>query len=708
MAVQQEIKSQLAKLLATEDLVVEHKNVPTAQFNVHTRELLLPLWEKASSTVYDMLVGHEVGHALFTPDEEMGVEVPAQFLNVVEDVRIEKLMKRKYLGIAKTFYRGYHELHEKDFFEVKDENIDDLNLADRVNLYYKVGAFLDVDFTDNEIKIVEMIGKCETFKEVKEAAKVLYEYCKGEVNDQQTQRKAEDAGDGEMEVPDNSSDLETEEVDGQEVDDETPDAQPAPPEIKDEKEPEVQTAESLESHLQDLVRENSVENVYLEIPDLDLDKIIATNEEVHKEIDRSWQQQHDFIKEHTDRPIELNLFEEVDSKYNQFKRDAQKEVSYLVKEFECKKAASAYSRAATSRTGVLDTARLHTYKFNEDLFKKITVLPDGKNHGLVFILDWSGSMSREMLDTVKQLYNLIWFCKKVSIPFDVYAFTNEWKRREQDATGQWNPTDNELAYEPQEYNFRVEEDFSLMNLLTSGVRTNELEHQLKNIWRIASVFSNYYGSRYSYPTRLCLSGTPLNESLMCLHKILPKFQKDNNVEKVQCVILTDGEANSMPYHVLHKDYFNSDEWKMGVKGINPGHCFLRDRSLGRIYKFGYSWWQFTDALIKNLQDKFPSTSFIGIRVLNPREGSNILRRYCDSPADYEKCMKDWRKLKTFTITSSGYDAYFGLSSSALADDTEFEVKEGATKGQIKNAFVKSLKTKKLNKKVLGEFVSLVA
>ena len=77
MAVQQEIKSQLAKLLATEDLVVEHKDVPTAQFNVHTRELLLPLWEKASSTVYDMLVGHEVGHALFTPDEEMNAEVPA-------------------------------------------------------------------------------------------------------------------------------------------------------------------------------------------------------------------------------------------------------------------------------------------------------------------------------------------------------------------------------------------------------------------------------------------------------------------------------------------------------------------------------------------------------------------------------------------------------------------------------------------------------
>ena len=64
MAVQHEIKSQLAKLLATEDLVVEHKQVEPASFNVETRVLVLPLWEKASNSIYDMLVGHEVGHAL--------------------------------------------------------------------------------------------------------------------------------------------------------------------------------------------------------------------------------------------------------------------------------------------------------------------------------------------------------------------------------------------------------------------------------------------------------------------------------------------------------------------------------------------------------------------------------------------------------------------------------------------------------------------
>ena len=69
MAINYEIKSQLAKLLATEDLVVEHKNVATAQFNVEHRVLTLPMWKRASNSVYDMLVGHEVGHALFTPND---------------------------------------------------------------------------------------------------------------------------------------------------------------------------------------------------------------------------------------------------------------------------------------------------------------------------------------------------------------------------------------------------------------------------------------------------------------------------------------------------------------------------------------------------------------------------------------------------------------------------------------------------------------
>ena len=98
-----------------------------------------------------------------------------------------------------------------------------------------------------------------------------------------------------------------------------------------------------------------------------------------------------------------------------------------------------------------------------------------------------------------------------------------------------------------------------------------------------------------------------------------------------------------------------------------------------------------------------------IRVLPGRDAHRFINLY-HSPRDknYVKIQNDWKKLKSFTITNSGYDAYFGLSSSALSQDAEFEVAEDATKAQIKSAFVKSLKIKKLNKKVLGEFVGLIA
>ena len=99
-----EVKGNLARLLATENLIVEHRPVETAMFNVKDRVLTLPMWEKASNTVYDLLVGHEVGHALETPDEDWTQEykIPPQFVNVVEDARIEKLMKRRYPEIGRA------------------------------------------------------------------------------------------------------------------------------------------------------------------------------------------------------------------------------------------------------------------------------------------------------------------------------------------------------------------------------------------------------------------------------------------------------------------------------------------------------------------------------------------------------------------------------------------------------------------------------
>ena len=111
-------------------------------------------------------------------------------------------------------------------------------------------------------------------------------------------------------------------------------------------------------------------------------------------------------------------------------------------------------------------------------------------------------------------------------------------------------------------------------------------------------------------------------------------------------------------------------------------------------------------LIINLKDRFPSTNFIGIRVLGPREAKSFMRLY--NWKESATMENDWKKNKSFVIENSGYDAYFGISSTALAQETEFDVEDDATKAQIKRAFVKSLKTKKLNKKILGEFISLVA
>ena len=114
----QEIKGNLARLLATENLLVQHKQVSTASFDVEKRVLTLPLWDRASNIVYTMLVGHEVGHALFTPNDDSldNLPCPKAYVNVTEDARIEKLMKRKYPGLTKDFYGGYQQLTVKHFF----------------------------------------------------------------------------------------------------------------------------------------------------------------------------------------------------------------------------------------------------------------------------------------------------------------------------------------------------------------------------------------------------------------------------------------------------------------------------------------------------------------------------------------------------------------------------------------------------------------
>ena len=322
------------------------------------------------------------------------------------------------------------------------------------------------------------------------------------------------------------------------------------------------------------------------------------------------------------------------------------------------------------------------------------------------MLDWSGSMGNVMLDTMKQLFNLVWFCKKVGIPFDVYAFTNDYPR--DDGMGI-----AELSYEKKDALVRVGESFSMLHFLTSKVKAKELEQQILHMFRMGYHFSANWGVPYTVPVGLYLSGTPLNEALITLKQIIPEFKVNNNIEKVQCVILTDGEAPPLKYHKIFEGRFqHSTEPYLGINSLN-GDSFIRDRKTGHTYSMMQDWndqsrFNHTSAMLKLLRNRMPSVNFIGIRVLAPRDANYFIRQQTSDFKEFDKVHRQWKKEKSFTLTDSGYHKYFGLSATAMNQDTDFEVKEDATKTQIKTAFVKSLRTKKMNKRVLGEFIELIA
>ena len=731
-----EVKGHLAKLLATEDLIIENRKVSTASFDVERRVLTLPMWEKASTTVYDLLVGHEVGHALYTPNENWMLdypEVPQSFVNVFEDVRIEKLMKQKYPGLTKTFYTGYSQLAEQDFFGLEEHDEEDINLADRINIHYKIGNFTDISFESDEQQFVDRAFKTKTFQDVLELANDLTIFLKEQQQQQESLGELSFDEDGEMgglmKAPQ-----------GGELTDKSPNSEgQGQPDVKDMTNEELidelerlsdsndvggvhgnleaVTDKTLQDNLENLNKKTIGEHrepEYVELPDLNMKTVVARNSEVHEYLNEHYSKSQKHFDQNSDTKS-FDIYEKVDSEYRLFRRAAQKEVNYLVKEFEMRKSADAYARATISKTGILDCTKLHSYKYNEDLFKKITTLPDGKNHGLIFVLDWSGSMATVLKDTVKQLFNLIWFCKKVQIPFKVFAFTNEWNQDQA-----WN--DGDYSYKrpvlPDHHEYadgriKIDPQFAMVEFMSSDVKKKDIELQMINIWRLASsmmCYRNWHDTTYyQTPRRLTLSGTPLNEALVSLNQIIPEFQKSTGVQKVQCITLTDGEAHPLQYNKWFKSTHDSYDDYMGTRSTMNGKVFIRDRKVGKTYSCKNDYHELTSALLEQLRGRFPDVNFIGIRVMDGREANSFIRKYMDWDFDkVQHIQAGWKKNKSLKLVDVGYHAYFGLSSSALNNDSDFTVKQDATKSQIKAAFKKSLSAKKMNKKVLGEFMEYIA
>ena len=708
MSVNLEVKGTLAKLLATEDLLIEHKKVQTASFDVERRILTLPIWDLASNQVVDLLVSHEVGHALFTPNEDWTekVRIPKNYVNVAEDVRVEKLMKRKYLGISKTFYRGYQELNQLDFFSVDGVDLDSMNLADRINLHFKIGAFLGIKFTPEEQEVVDVVSKAETFDDALAAAEVMYTFCKaraeeekknetknqesGQVSEEGQSSTTQDSGESDSPSDDLDSDSTSNSggasnVEGNDGDPDTGGGIPTDG-------TSVETMESLDQKMKDLISNNQYsDSHYLEIPEFPLDKLIVSNSFVVSQVNEFW----DNVYEDLENP-----FERIDAELAKFKKDASKEVNYLVKEFECRKSADSYARATTSRTGVLDTSKLHTYRYNEDLFKKVTTLPEGKSHGLVFLLDWSGSMGDHLLSTVKQVLNLAWFCQKVGIPFRVYAFTNAWYVER--SSEYWEPQKNLLG-DAESNSVWASDDFRLIEFLTSEGNAKDFEKQVKTLWRLTKANSRGYDNP-AIPVGFSLSGTPLFVALSSLTSVLPAFQKKYGLQKVHTIVLTDGESEPLTY-TSYRETRDGDLRPVRCQ-IRSKSTYLRDRKLGTTYSLGDYHKQQT-SIMQNLRDRFPFMNFIGIRICSGRDFGSMVRWWTEQSVSPEMSSK-WKKEKSMTLDIGNYTKFFAISAGDMGASSEFEVQNDATKSQIKSAFKKSLQKSKFNRKILSEFVELVA
>ena len=714
MSVNLEVKGSLAKCLATENLIVEHKKVSTASFDVDRRVLTLPMWDKASATVYDLLVGHEVGHALFTDNIDWTEEysdVPKDFINVIEDVRVERLMKKKYAGLAKTFYNGYNELNSDDFFSVKDENLDNLSFIDRINMYYKIGAFHNIAFSDEENEFVTRISQLETFQEVLDISREIVQflnYKKKQLTEMpeivQNQGESGEEVDlpenSEQNMPSDSMDIEQEsqessstdgESQGEEpvtMEQETPTGGGIDPSNKHGDEFESKTSQSFDEKAQDLTNKFGQETLYVELPEMILENVIIPNEHIHALCKQHYQSGPAWV---------TDWYASVSQDYLSYKKSAEKEVSYLVKEFECKKSADQYARSTTARTGILDTSKLHTYKYNEDLFKKVSVIPDGKNHGLIFILDWSGSMCDWILDTCKQMYNLIWFCKKVNIPFEVYAFTvdcNSYVDIQPNHPPIYNKVSNVVA---------PENSFRLLNFFSSKTSTRELDEQMKNIWAACYAFQKKNGS---VPRHLDLSGSPIGDTMLALHSLIPDFQRKNKLQKVNVVFLTDGEGYVNATTKIKKNN-NKEEYVGFTKAFSTT---IRNRKNGRVYP-SYEYGNFpkySKVLLSTLKDKFPTVNFINFRVVPGRDFRNCHTWYGREFGDYEKAKNAYKKEQFISFPGTGYDQFNVIPTTTLSQDEKFDVEEGATKAQIKTAFSKMLGKKKTNKKLLSSFVDLIA
>ena len=758
-------KSTLAKLLSEEDINVVHKQMETANFNSKTRELGLPIWKDEDMTkdIYDLMVCHEIGHALWTPldmlEKSSIRKLNHGVVNIIEDARIEGFVKDKYPGAIGVMKRGYKELVAKDFFGTKNEDINTFNLIDRINVFFKSGD-TSIKFTEEEKVWVDRVAAVKTEDEVLDLAEELYKYMEenapetdnhdngeagdGEVGDENEGETSDGNGTGGDDADDSSAgdtgddagaDAETGTGTGkgEEIDDKTGDnGVGSGDDDSDSSERDLDASDGdvgkpeggkgvagngsspktdkAGASAMDAMRDKAAaDRVYGNIPKVDLNTIVVGYKTVLSEM-----KTHYLNLKKIDDQGGL-FFNKTLEESEALKKDSKKTVAYMVKEFEMKKAADQYARASISKTGSLDMGRLHTYKYNEDLFKKVTTLPGATNHGLVMMVDWSGSMHDNLKGTMAQIFNLVWFCRKVNIPFSVVAFSDVYGRE---------------GYGRSRLPFTKAGDvvlrgFNLLEFFNSEMSTseeNEMIHNMVMFYSYAGSFRDWRedGYPYSWPNKYRMGGTPLNEAIIGLMDYVPMFKEKTGVQKINTVILTDGAGSNLEgihdYKLVTEGENKGDHFETITSfygfGSNKVKKIIKDKVSGKIVEGSD-----TPEMLELLKARVPGMNVVGFFIAGSGKSGRVDKRslyYLLPGLDMNEIMekvKFLNKNKYLAITSLGYDEYYvlpGGNAMEITDEGLSDELVGASKAKLKTAFGKSMKGKISSRPLLNKFIKLVA
>lgn len=732
-------KSQLAKLMASENITVQHQKAETASFDVKNRVLTLPIFEDGmSNDVYDLMVSHEVGHALWTPEDGWHDSVCANgpmykgFLNIIEDARIERKIRNKFPGLAGSYRKGYAELLEKDFFGLAGKDITEFAFIDRINLYFKTGTLTGLRFEGEELNWIKRIAGADTFEEVKAIADELFAAEK-----QKAEEKAEEMeANGEFDEPewddleedfDDWSDGmgdETEEDGEEETETSASGSEEGDTEETEEKETaqagsasDVQDGETKEAEQNTIQsgaanempadKEEAIKEMLGGDTERNLHKNMHTlnaenaKEYVYKTLPASIKNFGDFIvgykevlAEFKENEIRLDQYDiaQVSEKTKLFRKNNMSVINLMAKEFEMRKKADEYKRTHVAKSGELDMNKIFGYKFNDDLFLRNTVVKDGKNHGFVMYVDWSGSMVNQMSGTIDQLLTLVMFCRKVRIPFEVFSFTDGW--------GRGAAVENASDYKVGDL---VPERFNLVQLFSTNMSVSDFNAQIENMVLVRESLANKRYYSLPLPDKMHLATTPLNSALTMSTDVIETFKKKYRVQICNFVVLTDGDSHACG-EVKMDEYDN--EIRIGHsydRSYRTTQTVLTDSVTKKSYPMKRN---MTECLLKAIKER-TGCNTIGIYLIENKPGN--IRSAMASYGIWSVDVKEFRKNKFAAVTSAGYDTYFLMPGGDLNIGEEtLDVDAGASKARLKSAFLKHTKGKTENRVFVSKLMEIAA